>query len=440
MESDSYEGEIPIVTLRKKSEGSRARDRDVQLSVIDEEEYRKSLLVLESADAAIVTTLEARITAAPPSKLPVSTPKKGILKRSSVPETNNTPLTGGSRENSQELDELADFEALERSLSESDSGYHAELSLPRQSIDLDGDCSFPSSEQTDGTGLLNLERSIMEADKAVRQALNVSSDYTGYNNKDELDRSVDDHRQSLPTTIDKDTPQTNTQPYCANNSNNSAEMQRGTVRHSGPSAFRPMPVHQHEQYDRRCSEPANVHHHEDWRRSMPNRSASNRSTPSLPSPSSTPEYPPGYIWTSSAGLPLQSPGDSPRHRLSQSGSPISPASGHQTIVYVPIVTSCCKCCDGGTKQDPLRELVRHRRSSHRRDDDQLSMASSIDSEVARYLMDTRSDAGSNLDVVESHSVASLNREEKIHKALLVCANPPLEAGSFPPNSHFLYCL
>lgn len=151
-----------------------------------------------------------------------------------------------------------------------------------------------------------------------------------------------------------------------------------------------------------------------------------RATPnSLPSPTtSSPEYrlvpsdqsPTGYVWTAHS-LPLQSPSESPRHRLSQSGSPISPASGHQTIVYVPIITDNCKCCKH--KSDPLRELVAHRRRSSARDDDNMSMASSIDSEVARYLVDYRSECGSNFDVMESRRSLTLGREDKIQKALLV---------------------
>ena len=155
-----------------------------------------------------------------------------------------------------------------------------------------------------------------------------------------------------------------------------------------------------------------------------------RATPnSLPSPttSCSPEYklipsdqsPTGYVWTSQA-LPLQSPSESPRHRLSQSGSPISPASGHQTIVYVPIITNNCKCCSSASKSDPLRELVTHsRRRSSARDDDAMSMTSSIDSEVARYLVDYKSECGSNFDVMESRRSITLKREDKIQKALLV---------------------
>ena len=155
-----------------------------------------------------------------------------------------------------------------------------------------------------------------------------------------------------------------------------------------------------------------------------------RATPnSLPSPttSCSPEYklipsdqsPTGYVWTSQA-LPLQSPSESPRHRLSQSGSPISPASGHQTIVYVPIITNNCKCCSSASKSDPLRELVAHsRRRSSARDDDAMSMTSSIDSEVARYLVDYKSECGSNFDVMESRRSITLKREDKIQKALLV---------------------
>lgn len=154
-----------------------------------------------------------------------------------------------------------------------------------------------------------------------------------------------------------------------------------------------------------------------------------KSPRSLKSPGNPGEYtlvpsvqsPSGYAWTSQT-LPLYSPGDSPSRRPSSSGSPLSPASGHQTIVYVPIITNGCQCHHSHSHHDSLHELVSQRRrrsSTSTRDDDQMSLASSIDTEVARYLADHRSETGSNVDVLESQSLISLKREDRIQRALLV---------------------
>lgn len=379
-------GEQPVaeaVAVLRDKTGLSGRQRK-DLSVIDEERLsmieREETKRRDSAEATIAPILPVKL--GNQSRIPVLKPAavKGILKPG---KGQAEVLTDSSR-------------ASERGGSSSGSVLSANTDPSVTDI---GIMKTPAFTDDCESGLENLERSIREADLAVRR-------HALQENRDSREDG------SALTYVNIDIGEGSAPSDCNNQSAVHHHEDGGTVE----SADR---IDLDMQYgDRIDSHHSSSHNHNHHHRS--NELESSISLDSLPSPSLTPERryfvsPPSagsYTWTSHT-LPLQPP-DSPLHRLSQSDSPISPASGHQAIVYVPIITNVCKCCNSG-RNDPYHDLPVHRR----RDDDQMSMASSIDSEVARYLTNHRSSMYGSVDVLESHSSASLTREVKIQKALLV---------------------
>lgn len=461
----------PKVIMRQKSDNGHCHRKE--LSLIEEE--RRSRLEFEENERLIMAGDDQNLPASSrptkvESRIPIlrPTPVKGILKdrkgqcnsssqlskpKQATPHlSNNIPSTAINQQHS-----LASRH--EQSYSQ------CKMATTQELNQVTADKQNMSSNKT---GLEYLEQTIREADEAVSGRESVSLDssdsFRGLHCVDidigeplggmQDTNNYDGHAKAIE--IDKNS-QTNIYSSCANNgvtsshdsgNLNGRKLVDGAVNETTDSPVFPLnqsrcedvvshplptksgmitPDRSNQRDMTLATDPTLTH--DIMTRSAPLEL--HRSTPnSLPSPISTPEYklvtsphsPSGYVWTSNT-LPLHSsPIESPKHRPSQSGSPISPASGHQTIVYVPIVTNTCKCCHGGNPTD-LRELVaRRRRKSSVREDDQMSMASSIDSEVARYLVDYRSETGSNIDVLESRNSFNLAREDRIQRALLVKSN------------------
>lgn len=437
---------VSEVVLRKKSTAATRRDvkdlsviTEERLSMLLREENKLSESIKKDNSLTILPILSVKSDSTINSKIPIVKPTavKGILK------------AGKGRTDGQLIGSGRSGGSLTVNSDNS--------TVCRDSVDKLSIGKLPSSDITElnddykqQSGLANLEKSIMEADLAVRQAMNVKEDFQKSNlhyvDIDISDTTTATGKHNPTSNLDKESQRTNTPQVNANKGwSGYSDVNRNSYKHQSRDSCT-------SQYDSVNSNhqltPPNHHHHQQqhhqqqygsgYKNHQQLLAAHNVMTQSAPpeyfshcSPASTPEHktstpsPGPYIWTSHA-LPLQSPTESPRHRPSQSVSPISPASGHhQTIVYVPIVTNVCSCCGGGGehvgpggKRDPLRDIVLHRRRSTR-DDDQMSMASSIDSEIARYLTDHKSDTGSNYDVLESSHNLSLTREVKIQKALLV---------------------
>ena len=288
--------------------------------------------------------------------------------------------------------------------------------------------ALPLTLYPQSSGLEYLEQTIREADEAVRHSMtDMSEDYRQLHCIDiDIGESRAVHgNYAAESRLDKMTGSTNT--HLTSSDNRASGLHEGedsnNFTHNGghdvcsQSHFNSASAPSSDNVDI-----ANLASADALARSSP-ADPLIRSVPNVMSP---PEYrmampvsPTDYqMWTSSA-LPLQSPADSPKHRMSQSGSPISPASGHQTIVYVPIITNNCSCCNEGHRADSLHDMVGRRRRSSTREDDQISIASSMDSEVARYLVDYRGEAGLHVDVMESRNSVNLKREDRIQRAILV---------------------
>ncbi|XP_067946134.1 MAP7 domain-containing protein 1-like isoform X8 [Watersipora subatra] len=287
--------------------------------------------------------------------------------------------------------------------------------------------ALPLTVYPHSSGLEYLEQTIREADEAVRHSMtDMSEDYRQLHCIDiDIGESRAVHgNYAAESRLDKMTGSTNT--HLTSSDNRASGLHEGedsnNFTHNGghdvcsQSHFNSASAPSSDNVDI-----ANLASADALARSSP-ADPLIRSVPNVMSP---PEYrmampvsPTDYqMWTSSA-LPLQSPADSPKHRMSQSGSPISPASGHQTIVYVPIITNNCSCCNNGHRADSLHDMVGRRRRSSTREDDQISIASSMDSEVARYLVDYRGEAGLHVDVMESRNSVNLKREDRIQRAIL----------------------
>lgn len=413
--------------MRKKSSSATSRREAKDLSVIDEE--RLSMLLMEEnkkAEASAPKKSSLTITPilsvksnANNSKIPVVRPTavKGILKAgkgqtdAAVIGSGNRDVFKSERVNTDRSECVRDSEnnvPVEKVISTEDDGYDQQ------------------------SGLANLEKSIMEADLAVRQAMNVKDDYRE-SNLHYVDIDIGDtpesERNVTHSYLDKESHKANTLEVNVNKGSSSCTASYN-AHHLASIQSDETDTHHHHNHHQNLSTTADppqlLAPHNIMTQSAPPEYFAQFSPAHTPDHKSSIPSPGPYLWTSHT-LPLQSPTDSPRHRPSQSGSPISPASGHhQTIVYVPIVTNVCGCCGGngsgghggaGNRMDALRDIVVHSRRS--RDDDQMSMTSSIDSEVARYLTDNRSETGSNFDVQESSHNLSLTREVKIQKALLV---------------------
>ena len=423
MKNQNVTGEV---VMRQKADGQRRSRKDLSLIVEErlsklEFEENERLLTGGDQDAppAIPVTsprIESRIPVLKP------TPVKGILKHSKGQQT----ITSAAPNHVSEHNKVASPTQISQQQASCQNQRPAQREMAA------------ADEQSSESGLKYLEQTIREADQAVQQSMSVDKgveeDYTGMHC---VDIDIGE-----PATADSFSKSSNSgggdKRQFESNVSSSSPRQLG--HHDNPivekvlkrdnldGAFSSVKRQETDQFvsAKSSSQSLSVNNVDSgldvMSRSLPCEAFSRHTPNSVPSPTGTPDHKllsSGYqVWTSNT-LPLHSPVESPKHRLSQSGSPISPASGHQTIVYVPIVTNSCKCCSEGHRTDPLRELVSRRRRSSTRDDDQMSMASSIDSEIARYLVDYRGEHNSNIDVLESRNSLSLRREDKIQHALLV---------------------
>lgn len=441
------EGSSTEVVMRQKSSKDNCNRKELslieeeRLSKLEFEENERLFMVGEQPDSSKVALSPARTE----SRIPVlkPTPVKSILKGQSG--SNRKTITAVAPRQAASST-LPINQKVDAAACHGQEYLHTATELATESAMESADHREPRN----GSGLEYLEQTIREADQAIQQSMgnsDLSENYTGLrcvdidigesinsnicqavsSNGHGLDKNSFTPSDSLLLSTSTTEPSSHSHQIGVRADTN-AEPSNGDAAHGARDCQLPC------QHPSRPSSHQQSHHHEtDFIPDIMTRSAPLellRSTPSsLPSPTGIAEYrvassphsPGSYVWTSNT-LPLDSsPADSPKHRLSQSGSPTSPTSGRQTIVYVPVLTNTCKCCSSSThRTDPLRDLVsRRRRKSSYGEDDRMSMASSIDSEVARYLVDYRSESGSNVDVLESRNSISLCREDKIQKALLV---------------------
>lgn len=410
------------VVMRKKSESSGRAARDQKdLSIIDEE--RLSLMLFEEAELAAAVAANSDIDnniiysqSKSNTIVPIMAEQSSCtLTQSKIPLIKPTAVKGILKTSKGQDGSVTDSSAvnLQANMVSRTHGGSKENKMPQPA-------AVASDEES---GLENLERSIREADLAVRQAMNYKEEEDRHKiGMSYVDIDIGEANASTKGGIDN-TDTSTTYKNTLHDKANSDEILSSNTRHLQTYNHKIVPL----VTTSNTAFSSNLHHQNQQHQ---HNDVMTRSAPpemfTRPSPSSTPESgkhimsPPSsgsYVFTSHT-LPLQSPSDSPRHRLSQSGSPISPASGHQTVVYVPIVMNNCKCCSGHNSESFRDIVVRHTHRS-RKDSDQMSMASSIDSEVARYLIDNRSETSSNIDVLESTSVINLSREDRIQKALMV---------------------